>query len=92
MPDDPGTGRVPNQWFSGGRTGQDRERGLYDKYRVERIDGRAEKHEGCAYFVLDLTHDKFAPAALAVYADQCEAEFPALARDLRRLVEDSGHA
>ena len=72
--------------FQGGRTGHDRDRGLYDKYRVERTDDRAHLHVDCRYFVLDLTHDKFAPAAIAVYADACAEEFPALARDLRALL------
>ena len=60
--------------------------GLYEKYRVQRTDGSSEvggKHERCAYFVLDLVHDKFAWAALDAYAKACEAEFPRLAADLR---------
>jgi hypothetical protein len=63
-----------------------RERGLYGKYHVERTDGSSEpgkKHEDCAYFVLDLTHDRNAPPALIAYAAACEAEYPVLARDLR---------
>jgi hypothetical protein len=72
--------------FQGGRTGHDRDRGLYEKYRVERTDGRADLHPDCQYFVLDLTHDKFAPPAIAAYADACEDEFPALARDLRAIL------
>lgn len=75
--------------FEGGGTGHDRERGLYRKYGVQRVDGRADKHEGCEYFVLDLTHDMFAPAALTAYADACAEKFPALARDLRALVARS---
>ena len=65
----------------------DKNRGLYDKYRVERGDGSSEKgrkHHGCGYFVLDLRHDKFAWAALDAYAKACEAEFPLLAADLRK--------
>ena len=60
--------------------------GLYEKFRVERVDGRSgsgEKHDGCVYFVLDITHDLFAAPALVAYADACESEYPDLARDLR---------
>lgn len=61
-------------------------RGLYGKFFVDRTDGRSalgEKHYGCEYFVLDLTHDKHAMAALRAYADSCEDENPLLAADLR---------
>lgn len=67
----------------------DKERGLYRKYKVERLDGSSEpgrKHEKCDYFVLDLTHDPFATPALAAYATACEEEYPELAADLRRKV------
>jgi hypothetical protein len=60
--------------------------GLYHKYMVRRRDGRSargEKHDGCEYFVLDLTHDKFAAPAVLAYAEACESEYPALAADLR---------
>lgn len=64
------------------RDESDRERGLYNKYTVNRKDGGSfagRKHEKCSYFVLDLVHDEFAPEALMAYANACEA----LARDLR---------
>jgi hypothetical protein len=73
--------------FQGGRTGHDRERGLYHKYDVVRADGRQHLHEGCDYFVLDLTHDEFARGAIKAYADACEEKFPALAQDLRVKLE-----
>lgn len=60
--------------------------GRYHKFDIRRTDGKSEagqKHFACDYFVLDLTHDKFAKAALNAYADACEAEFPVLADDLR---------
>lgn len=63
-------------------------RGLYNKFRVERMDGSSNpggKHDGCEYFVLDLTHDKHAKAALLAYADSCNTEYPLLAQDLWRL-------
>ena len=68
-------------------------KGLYNKFSVTRTDGRdapGEKHEGCEYFVLDLTHDKYAIPALKAYAKACSAEFPQLAADLddrRRALE-----
>ena len=64
----------------------DKTRGLYNKYRVERLDGSSDiggKHYGCEYFVLDLTHDKHAKAALLAYAESCKTEYPLLAKDLR---------
>jgi len=63
----------------------DKNRGLYGKFIIERADGRSapgKKHHGCDYYVLDLTHDKYAPYAIAAYAMACKGEFPALAADL----------
>lgn len=62
-----------------------RDAGLYEKFRVERTDGTSAagaKHDGCEYFVLDLTHDPFALPALFAYRNACRAEYPALAADL----------
>lgn len=59
-------------------------RGLYEKFTVRRNDN-SPRHDGCKYFVLDLTHDTHSVAALAAYADSCEAEYPLLAADLRRI-------
>jgi hypothetical protein len=59
--------------------------GLYDKFSVERTDGTSapgQKHDGCKYFVLDLTHDPFAAPAIRAYVDACRADYPLLARDL----------
>lgn len=64
----------------------DKGKGLYNKFIVERADGKSapgEKHDGCEYFVLDLTHDKFAQPALRAYADACAVEYPKLSDDLR---------
>lgn len=61
-------------------------RGLYNKFNVTRIDGSSDpggKHDGCEYFVLDLTHDKHAKAALLAYAKSCRLEYPLLSEDLR---------
>jgi len=57
----------------------DEERGLYQKYIVQRTDGSSApggKHEQCDVFVLDLTHDRHAIAALEMYAESCADEFP----------------
>lgn len=65
----------------------DKNRGLYRKYKVERMDGgsdEGQKHEHCQYFVLDLTHDKHARLALYAYAESCRLEYPLLASDLVR--------
>lgn len=67
-----------------------RSRGLYNKFVVNRVDGTDApgcKHDGCRYFVLDVTHDRHAGAALIAYADSCESEFPVLAADVRRLAQ-----
>lgn len=63
-----------------------RNRGLYEKFVVQRTDGssaKGGKHDGCAYFVLDVSHDPHALAALRAYADSCEDDYPMLADDLR---------
>lgn len=60
--------------------------GLYRKFVVERTDGSSRaggKHEQCDYFVLDWVHDKYAVPAMQAYAKACQAEYPALAEDIR---------
>ena len=67
----------------------DTSRGLYNKFRVERVDGSSViggKHFGCSYFVLDATHDPYALDALETYALKCQKKYPLLAADLRGLV------
>lgn len=62
--------------------------GLYNKFNVTRTDGKSapgEKHHNCRYFVLDIDHDKYAPAALVAYANACAMEYPELASDLRSM-------
>ena len=63
-----------------------KEQGLYGKFcPVERTDGQSkegEKHFGCEYFILDLTHDPHAIPAIQEYINSCSAEFPQLAKDL----------
>jgi hypothetical protein len=64
-----------------------KELGIYNKYAVyrnDREDRPGYKHEGCEYFVLDMTHDPFAVPALRAYADACEKEgYLILAKELR---------
>lgn len=63
----------------------DKNRGLYHKFNVERTDGSSApggKHHECDYFLLDLSHDKYAVPALRAYAEHCEHEYPQLAIDL----------
>lgn len=60
--------------------------GLFRKFDVRRTDGSdapGGKHDGCDYFVLDVTHDKHAKPALAAYAAAVEATHPQLAADMR---------
>lgn len=70
----------------------DRERGLYQKYRVERLNDATGKHRVCRYYVLDLTHDRFSAVALRAYAGACASEYPALARALQFQAALTDHA
>lgn len=70
----------------------DKNKGIYEKFRVQRTDGRSaegEKHHGCFYFVLDTDHDPFAIPALNVYAEACEEKYPLLAFDIRRMLANN---
>lgn len=61
------------------------EQGLYSKFDVRRVDGSSEpggKHHDCEYFVLDMTHNQHARAALRAYADACASTHPELSADL----------
>lgn len=69
---------------------EDEQQGLYRKYYVKRI-GDTGKHDDCDYFVLDLSHDKFAMVALTAYVDACCEEFPELAKDLRQRIATAAH-
>ena len=67
----------------------DSRRGLYAKYRIERVDetdAPGSKHDECDLFVLDITHDPHARAAASAYAKSCAHDYPLLAGDLRALV------
>ena len=59
--------------------------GIYNKFRIIRRDEKGRKggkHFDCKYFVLDLTHDVHAKAAVKTYAKSCKKDFPKLSRDL----------
>lgn len=63
--------------------------GLYRKFNVTRVDGRdmpGGDREGARYFVLDLTNDKHAFAALLAYIESAKDDLPELANDLRRII------
>jgi len=64
----------------------EKDRGLFEKFRVERADSAdaQERHASCDYFVLDLTHDALAWIALAAYEEAARMTgYIALAEDLR---------
>lgn len=84
MPDDPGTGRVPNRWFPDGP------RGYYKKFTVIRNDTGEEVTEDT--FTLIPAHDEHAIPALEAYAAACEADNPDLARDIRALLARNAQA
>jgi hypothetical protein len=54
-------------------------KGLHEKYIVQRTDG---KEEDCNYFVLNLTRDPHAIAAIEAYAKSCRESNPQLSLDL----------
>lgn len=63
------------------------QQGLFRKfevYRTDRQDVPDGKHPNCDYFVLDVTCDPHAKAALAAYAAAVAATHPQLAADMRR--------
>lgn len=69
----------------------DKSRGLYGKFRVHRSDGAdgpGQKHDGCEYFVLDVTHDPHALPALEAYARSAARDgYGLLSRDLSIVVK-----
>jgi hypothetical protein len=61
------------------------QQGLFHKFDIRRVDGSDRpggKHYGCRYYVLDLTHDQHAPAAMRAYAAACRSTHPLLADDI----------
>lgn len=69
-------------------------KGLYDKFTITRNDGQSapgQKHDGCEYFVLDITHDHHARQALVAYAMSCRNENPELASALEYKAKMAGY-
>ncbi len=61
------------------------QQGVFRKFDVRRMDGQHKegcKHYECEYFVLDVTHDQHAKAALAAYAQNCSVTHPVLSKDM----------
>lgn len=80
--------RLPNQDL----TRPKQEQGVFQKYRVERVDYTdmpGMKHANCFHFVLDITHDPFARLAALRYAAACQGEYPRLAQDLIERVSEA---
>lgn len=59
---------------------------FYQKFNVTRNDGKPMQGP---WFVLAYARDPHARAALAAYADSCEAELPGLAWDLREELDNT---
>lgn len=67
--------------------------GLYQEFRVERVDGRDQAGGDKAdarYFVLDYVHDRFAQVALYEYAKRVWLANPEVAQDLWRELRAAG--
>lgn len=61
------------------------QQGMFSKFHVERVDGssaKGGKHHGCRYWVLDLDHDKHAPAGMRGYAEDCKETHPVLSAEI----------
>jgi hypothetical protein len=68
------------------------EQGIFKKFHVARTDGsdlEGGKHADCQYFVIDITHDKYAPAAMQAYALACGLTHPQLAKDIEAMCGES---
>ena len=69
----------------------DKNKGIYEKFKVERTDGKSapgEKHHNCRYFVIDIDHDEFASSTLRRYAGACASKHPRLAKDLKEIARE----
>ena len=69
-----------------------RNTGIYEKFKIERTDGESfigGKHDGCDYFVLDITHDVHAIPALKAYAKSARQDgYEQLADDIEAKIEE----
>lgn len=68
----------------------DKNRGVYRKWEVKRVNDPDKKHDDCFLHVLDLDHDPFAVPALNSYIDACEHEYGPLAFDLTNVLTSKG--
>lgn len=65
-------------------------KGLFQKFRVVRTDGRNEERDQHArYFVLNYVGDKHARLALTAYANSLGSENPELCRDIYQALIDT---
>jgi hypothetical protein len=71
----------------GGVRMDDKGKGLYGKYRIEKTDGSALDPEA-VYFTMRLDTDRFARAAVRAYVVACLYEEPELAKDLERVLRE----
>jgi len=62
-------------------------KGLYGKYRIEKVDG-SPVDPGAVYFTLRLDTDPHARAAIKAYVESCKREEPKLAKDLEKILEE----
>ena len=71
----------------------DKREGIYDKYTIKRNDGAdapGHKHQACALFVLDVTHDPIARDAARAYAARARHDgFTKLADGLDAMVDEA---
>ena len=56
--------------------------GFYQKYKIERVDGKPFTDRGNEYFVLCFERDPHAKVALKAYAESVKSENPDLYNDL----------
>ena len=66
----------------------DKTRGLYQKYTVERTDGKPLGEDGC--IVLEWK-DEHARRGIAAFADSIKDEYPVLYGDLTKLLKKHGY-
>lgn len=60
-------------------------RGLHGKFIIARRDNKhllGQKHHGCDYFVLDLTHDQHGIQVVRYYATLCREDRPQLSQEI----------
>lgn len=71
----------------------DKDRGVYRKYHVERLNDDEGKHDNCFFFVLDPRHDPIAAVALRTYARVAKSHgYDTLAADLFSKVTSPPHS